>query len=158
MQFIAMILLAGLSIFIDWAAAYSSLLGSLVTVVPGFVCGQAVFGQRRFGQWKIVRSVFGRLVKPNENERFSKKVSQGEQGLSKVVRGLAAKFVLSIAMFIAIFVWVPQLNALFFFGSFVGMQLMYIIAPLVIVPILEDKAGMFFKGQESRVMKQDLNK
>ena len=51
--------------------------------------------------------------------------------LRRMVRGELLKFLLSIGLFVGIFVAVHPLNALFFFGTFVGMQLLYAIVPLV---------------------------
>ena len=164
-QLVASIALATISLFVDWAAVYSSLLGSLVTILPGFVFGQAIYGRGRFslrnmGQWKIgqwkpaqwkrVRSIFGSLRQSSKDEGLSSQSLFGEKGLKAVVRGIAAKFILSVVMFIAIFVLVPRLNALFFFGSFVGMQLLY-----AIVPLIEVNAGTLFLSRKARIQSNE---
>ena len=107
-QLVMALVVAGVSLCFGWVAAYSALLGGLVTVIPGFVAARRL--------------------------RTSLTMSQPELsgGLNtSVVRGELVKFALSVIMFIAIFALVTRLSAVFFFGTFAGTQLLYLVLPVV---------------------------
>ena len=69
--------------------------------------------------------------------------------LPRVVRGELIKFLLTVMLFVGIFVAVDPLNALFFFGTFVAMQVLY-----EIVPYMEAKAEA---GVETKHLGDDNN-
>ena len=107
-QFVMTLVVAGVSLFFGWVAAYSSLLGGLVTVVPGFVAARRL------------RSILA-IRQPE--------LPGGVNTL--VVRGELVKFALSVILFIAIFALVTRLSAAFFFATFAGTQLLYLVLPVV---------------------------
>lgn len=51
--------------------------------------------------------------------------------ITPIVAGELGKLALSIALFIAVFVLVKPLNVLSFFGTFIGLQLMYVVVPVL---------------------------
>ena len=107
-QFVMTLVVTGLSLFFGWIAAYSALLGGVVTVVPGFVAAR--------------RLRTGLAIKQPE-------LHGGVNTL--VVRGELIKFALSVILFIAIFALVTRLSAAFFFATFAGTQMLYLVLPVV---------------------------
>ena len=89
---------------------YSALLGGLVCVVPGLY-------------------VLAMSIRP---------AASGSSGIGNVLRGEAGKFALSIMLFALIFTFVQPINVLVFFGTFVGLQLLYAIVPLIEAKRLEN--------------------
>ena len=63
----------------------------------------------------------------------------GDGGLGQVLKGQAGKYVLSLLLFALVFAFVKPLNLVAFFGTFVGLQLMYAIVPWVAARQLERK-------------------
>lgn len=108
-QFVMTFVVAGVSLLFSWVAAYSAFLGGLVTVLPGYVAARRL----RIGLMRIRQS----------------ELSSGVNTL--VVRGELVKFALSVILFIAIFVMVASLNAAYFFATFAGSQLLYLVLPVV---------------------------
>jgi len=51
--------------------------------------------------------------------------------ITPIVAGELGKLALSMALFIAVFVLVKPLNVLSFFGTFIGLQLMYVVVPVL---------------------------
>ena len=103
-QAIATISAAGMCLIFGLAAAYSILLGGLVCVVPGYIAA---------------RMVVAKGVRPNDT------------GLGPVIRSELTKLVLSVVLFIATFTLVKTLDVLFFFGAFIGLQLVYVAVPVM---------------------------
>ena len=132
-QLAVTIVVATLCLLIGWVAAYSSLLGGLVALIPGIVFIRIVLEKT------IFKPIF--LVDTFAGGRFSREVILKKAGLKNVpgvdgtlprlVRGELIKLLLSVALFVGIFAAVNPLNALFFFGTFVAMQLLYAIVPYI---------------------------
>ncbi len=101
---IVTIFAAGMCLIFGLAAAYSILLGGLVCVVPGYIAA---------------RMVVAKGVRPNGS------------GLGPVIRSELTKLVLSIVLFIATFTLVNTLDVFFFFGAFIGLQLVYLAVPVM---------------------------
>lgn len=57
--------------------------------------------------------------------------------MRRIVRGELVKFILSIVLFIGVFTLVNPLSALFFFATFIGVQLLY-----AVIPFIEAKTGL----------------
>jgi ATP synthase protein I len=112
-QFIVMVLAAAGCLLVDIVAAYSALLGGLVCVVP------AVYAAAR----------------------FHCKTSKEGTGLTPILLGELGKLVFCVALFLAVFVLVEPLNALSFFGTFIGLQLIYIAVPVLGVNRLRSQQG-----------------
>jgi len=104
-QVIATISAAGMCLVFGLAAAYSTLLGGLVCVVPGFIAARMV------------------ITKGVRLEKY-------ETGLGPVIRSELTKWVLSVVLFIATFTLVKTLDVLFFFGAFIGLQLVHLAVPV----------------------------
>lgn len=51
--------------------------------------------------------------------------------ITPIVAGELGKLALSIAMFIVVFVLIQPLNVLSFFGTFIGLQLIYVVVPVL---------------------------
>jgi F0F1-type ATP synthase assembly protein I len=142
-QLMVTIFLAISSLLVGWVAAYSSLLGGLVTVIPGIVFIRIAIEKT------IFKPIF--LMDIFVGSRFSREAILKKAGVKNVpgvdrtmrrlVRGELVKFLLSIVLFLGIFVAVNPLNALFFFGTFVAMQLLYAIVPLVEAGIETKRLG-----------------
>ena len=130
-QLIVTVFVAVPSLLAGWVAAYSSLLGGLVTVIPGIVFIRIVLEKT------IFKPIF--LMDTFAGGRFSREAILKKAGLEnvsdgtlpRVARGELIKFLLSIVLFVGIFVAVNPLNALFFFGTFVAMQSLYAIVPFI---------------------------
>jgi F0F1-type ATP synthase assembly protein I len=145
-QLTVTIIVATLSLSIGWVAAYSSLLGGLVTVIPGIVFIRIVLEKT------IFKPIF--LMDTFAGGRFSREAILKKAGLenvpgadgtlTRVARGELIKFLLSVVLFVGIFVAVNPLNALFFFGTFVAMQSLY-----AIVPFIEVKAEVKAEAKRS---------
>ena len=101
-QLFVMLLVASLCLLIDFAAAYSAILGGLICFIPGLYSGF----------------------------RIQRKIGDDNNGLAPVLIGELGKLILTIALFIAVFVLVKPLDAVSFFGTFVALQLVYIAVPL----------------------------
>lgn len=149
-QLVVTIFVATSSLLVGWVAAYSSLLGGLVTVIPGIVFIRIVIEKTIFAPMFLMDIFAGSRF---SREAILKKagienVAGSDSVLRRIVRGELLKLLLSIALFVGIFVAVNPLNALFFFGTFVGMQLLYAIVPLVDAR-LETKR--LFKGNNRTV-------
>lgn len=146
-QLIATIFVATSSLMMGWVAAYSSLLGGLVSVLPGIAfiriaSARTVFRHIGFIKLVFVKRAFRRLVygKTSAENVGLGIVGQGtgsqekalgaDKVLRQIVRGELVKFILSIVLFIGVFTLVKPLNALFFFATFIGMQLLYAVVPL----------------------------
>ena len=112
-QFIATILASASCLVLGKVAVYSALLGGLVCVAPGL-------------------TVLAMSIRP---------AASGSSGIGNVLRGEAGKFALSIMLFALIFTFVQPINVLVFFGTFVGLQLLYAIVPLVEAKRLENWSG-----------------
>ena len=52
-------------------------------------------------------------------------------GLGQALKGEAGKFAISVALFVCVFTLVRPINGLTFFGTFIGLQLFYVIVPLL---------------------------
>ena len=100
-QTIVTLLVAVVCLLIDPVAGYSALLGGLVCMIPGV--------------YAMVRMTKARRVK--------------DPGLSAVLSGEVGKLVLSVALFAIVFVTVRPLKVEAFFGTFVILQLLYILIP-----------------------------
>lgn len=105
-QFIATLLASASCLVIDKVAAFSALLGGLVCVVPG---------------------CFVLLM----SSRLHTSSLDANAGIGLALKGEAGKFALSIILFALVFVMVKPINVLTFFGTFIGLQLFYVIVPLV---------------------------
>ena len=112
-QFGVMLLVVAGCLLIDIVAAYSALAGGLVCVVPGVYAAA----------------------------RFSGKASTEGTGLTPILLGEIGKLVLSIALFVAVFVLVRPLNVLSFFGTFIGLQLIYVAVPVLEANRLRNRQG-----------------
>jgi ATP synthase protein I len=96
---------AALSLLLGLVSAYSALLGGLVCVVPN-----AFLAARFIGALKIERSrVFKRLI------------------VSEVL-----KLVITGVFFALVFIYVDPLNTLIFFASFIGVQAIHWLSPLIL--------------------------
>ena len=132
-QLMFTIFVATSSLLVGWVAAYSSLLGGLVTVIPGIIFIRIVLEKTIFATTFLSDNV---AVSRFSREAILKRIGVenvpgSDRTLPRVVRGELVKFLLSIVLFVGIFVAVNPLNALFFFGTFVAMQLLYVIGPLI---------------------------
>ena len=107
-QFVMTLVVAGVSLVSGWVQAYSALLGGMVTVLPGYVAARRLRTSLSIRQPEIIGG-----------------------GKSLVVRGELVKFALSVILFIAIFVLVKHLSAAFFFATFAGTQLLYLVLPVI---------------------------
>jgi ATP synthase protein I len=107
-QFVMTMVVAGLSLIFGWVAAYSSLLGGMVTVLPGFIAARRLRNSLLIKQSELLGGIS-----------------------TLVVRGELVKFALSVMLFIAIFILVTRLSAAFFFTTFAGTQLIYLVLPVV---------------------------
>ncbi len=107
-QLVLTLVFAVLSILVSWPASYSSLLGGLVTVIAGYFSSRTAFLGRVFG-----------------------KPAPQKTGFDRILYGEVVKLVTSVALFVATFLLVPDLNILFFFGTLVGIQLLYGVVPLI---------------------------
>jgi len=105
-QVIVTVSAAVMCLIFGLAAAYSTLLGGLVCVVPGFIAARMV----------ITKGV---------------RLEKSETGLGPVIRSELTKLVLSVVLFIATFTLVKTLDVLFFFGAFIGLQLVYVAVPVM---------------------------
>jgi F0F1-type ATP synthase assembly protein I len=142
-QLIVTVFVAVLSLLAGWVAGYSSLLGGLVTVIPGIIFIRIVLEKT------IFKPIF--LMDTFAGGRFSREAILKNAGLEnvpgadgtlpRVVRGELIKFLLSVVLFVGIFVAVNPLNALFFFGTFVAMQLLYAIVPFIEVKAEAKRSG-----------------
>ena len=145
-QLTVTIIVATLSLSIGWVAAYSSLLGGLVTVIPGIVFIRIVLEKTIFKPIFLVDTFAGgRFLREAILKKAGLENVPGTDGtLSRVARGELIKFLLSVVLFVGIFVAVNPLNALFFFGTFVAMQSLY-----AIVPFIEVKAEVKAEAKRS---------
>ncbi|MCB1691626.1 MAG: ATP synthase subunit I [Pseudomonadales bacterium] len=101
-QLIATVLATASCLFFDAVAAYSTLLGGLVCIVPaGFMA-----------------------------KRLDRPTSKARTALGHLVMAELGKLALTTALLIAIFVLVRPLNIVFFFGAIVGLHTFYIWVPL----------------------------
>ncbi len=107
MQVIATIIATGMGLIFGLTAAYSTLLGGLVCVVPGSIAARM-------------------LARGVRQERLPT-----DTGLGPVIRSELTRWVLSVVLFIATFTLVKTLDVLFFFGAFIGLQLVYLVVPAV---------------------------
>jgi ATP synthase protein I len=97
---------AGTSLIFGLASAYSTLLGGLVCVVPGFVAARMV----------VAHGV--------------RQESLMTSGLGSIIRSELTRLVLSVVLFIATFTLVKTLDLLFFFSTFIGLQAVYLLVPV----------------------------
>ena len=58
-------------------------------------------------------------------------LKEAPSGITPIVAGELGKLALSIALFIVVFVLVKPLNVLSFFGTFIGLQLVYVVVPVL---------------------------
>ncbi len=107
-QLVLTVVIAFLGILVSWSASYSSLLGGLVTVIAGYLSSRILF----------------------RGESSGKRASR-KNGFDRVLYGQVVKLVTSVALFVATFLLVPELNIVFFFGTLVGVQLLYGLVPLI---------------------------
>jgi len=90
-------------IYFDWVAAYSILFGGTVCIVPAM-----------FVAWQL-----------------NKKTAKPTTAMIHVTMAEAGKLLLTVALFIAVFVMVKPLNLLFFFGSIITLHSLYIFVPMI---------------------------
>jgi len=101
-QLIATLLASALCLFFGGVAALSALLGGLVCILPN------AFLARRLGEGTA---------------------SPGS-GMKQLLYGEFGRLGLTVVMFGAIFILVKPLDALSFFGTFVGLQAFVVLVPL----------------------------
>ncbi len=148
-QLIATIFVATSSLMIGWVAAYSSLLGGLVSVLPGIVFIRIAYARTGFRRIGFIKLLFRHLVYGKasvENVGLGtvvpgtgsqEKALGTDKVMRRIVRGELVKFILSIVLFIGVFTLVNPLSALFFFATFIGVQLLY-----AVIPFIEAKTGL----------------
>ena len=102
-QLIAVIVLFAACFYVDWVKAYSILLGGMVCVVPA-----------AFAAWRI-----------------SRKTAKPAAAMIHVTMAEAGKLLLTVALFVAVFVMVKPLNVIFFFGSIITLHSFYILMPII---------------------------
>ena len=102
-QVIATLLASASCLAISRLAALSALLAGVVCIVPGILV--------------LVMSL--------------RPAPTGTTGLGKVLKGEAGKFLLSIAMFVLVFTLVKPLDAVVFFATFAGLQVIVGLVPLL---------------------------
>ncbi len=86
----------------DWVAAYSALLGGLTCVIPGL--------------YTLATSLQG---------------GDAGNGFARVIKGEGGRLAITIAMFLAVFIFVKPLNVLAFFGLFAVLQFFYAVVPVL---------------------------
>ena len=65
-----------------------------------------------------------------------------DTGMRPVISSVLRKWTLSVMLFIATFKLVKTLEVLFFFGVFIGLQLVYVAVPLIeAIRLRRPKAG-----------------
>ena len=102
-QLSVMFITAAVCLLLDEVAAYSSLLGGFVALAPG---------------------VYAAL-------RLLRRSRADGSGLAPVLLGELGKFVLSISLFVVVFSFIRPLNVLSFFGTFMALQLVYVVVPVI---------------------------
>jgi len=102
-QLIATVLAFATCSYFDWVAAYSILLGGTVCVVPA-----------GFAAW-----------------RLSRRTPVAGVAALHMIMAETGKLLLTMALFVAVFVLVKPLNVLFFFGSLVGLHGFFIFVPMM---------------------------
>ena len=113
-QVTATVFAAVVSLIFGLVAAYSTLLGGLVCVIPGYVAARMLVRQE---PWPV------------------------DTGLRPVIRSELVKWALSGVLFIASFTLVKTLDLLFFFGAFIGLQLVYLAVPAIDATLLRRAAA-----------------
>jgi ATP synthase protein I len=101
------LIIAAFCLLIDLVTAYSSLLGGLACVLPG------VYAVIRLNRVSAQTDV------------------PPETGLKQVLFGELGKLALTIVVFIMVFMWVKPLVMASFFGTFVGLQCLNILIPVL---------------------------
>ena len=88
---------------ISRVAALSALLAGMVCIVPGL--------------YQLVVSL--------------RQAAPGTSGLGVVLKGEVGRLLLSIALFALVFIWVKPLDAVVFFATFAGLQVLVALVPLM---------------------------
>ncbi len=101
-QFLSTLAIGVLSCFFGLVAAYSALLGGAISLLPAYI---------------LLR-------------RYNKLPVGDDSGLKQAVTAELVRLSLSVTLFIATFVLVERLNVLFFFGTFIGTQFIFLVVPV----------------------------
>jgi len=101
-QFIATFVAATLCLIVDWATAYSAMLGGLTCAVPNALLA-----------WRL-----GRGADP-------------KGALKSLVRGELGKLVMTAVIFAAVFFWVKPLEVMVYFVALILVMLFNMLVPLI---------------------------
>jgi len=103
-QLIATFIVSASSLLLGWVAAYSALLGGLICVLPN---AYLAF-------------------------RFTRTAGLSrQQKIGRWIQGETGKIVQSGIMFALVFIWIKPLNPLLLFLTFIGVQLMHWLVPVI---------------------------
>lgn len=103
-QLIATFIASASFLLLSWVAAYSALLGGLICVVPNAYLAE-------------------RLTRTDGLTR--------EQEIARWMQGETGKIVQSGVLFALVFGWIKPLDPLLLFLTFIGIQLLHLLVPIV---------------------------
>lgn len=104
-QLIATFIASASFLLLSWVAAYSALLGGLICVVPNAYLAE-------------------RLTRTDGLTR--------EQKIGRWMQGETGKIIQSAILFALVFAWVKPLDPPLLFLTFVGIQLLHLLVPVLV--------------------------
>jgi ATP synthase protein I len=101
-QLLATIVASVICAIFDGVAAYSILLGGVTCIIPS-----------AFSAWRLLRET-----------------ADPGAAVGHMIMAETGKLLVTVAIFIAVFLLVEPLDVLLYFGTFIGLQSFYILVPL----------------------------